>query len=103
MTEAYICDYIRTPIGRFGGSLSSVRADDLGAIPLKALIARNGSIDWEAVDDVVFGCANQAGEDNRNVARMSALLSGLPVSVPGTTMNRLCASGLDAVGTAARA
>ncbi|WFU12532.1 3-oxoadipyl-CoA thiolase (plasmid) [Rhizobium sp. CB3090] len=103
MTEAYICDYVRTPIGRFGGSLSSVRADDLGAVPLKALIARNGSIDWEAVDDVIYGCANQAGEDNRNVARMVALLAGLRVSVPGTTINRLCGSGMDAVITAARA
>ncbi|MBB3456213.1 3-oxoadipyl-CoA thiolase [Rhizobium sp. BK313] len=103
MNEAFICDYIRTPIGRFGGSLSSVRADDLGAVPLKALIARNGSIDWEAVDDVVYGCANQAGEDNRNVARMAALLAGLPVSVSGTTINRLCGSGMDAVITAARA
>jgi 3-oxoadipyl-CoA thiolase len=102
MTDAYICDYIRTPIGRFGGSLSSVRADDLGAIPLKALIARNVSVDWEAVEDVIFGCANQAGEDNRNVARMSALLSGLPVSASGTTMNRLCGSGMDAVIAAAR-
>ncbi|MFS8110437.1 3-oxoadipyl-CoA thiolase [Rhizobium jaguaris] len=103
MTEAFICDYIRTPIGRFGGSLSSVRADDLGAVPLKALIARNGSIDWEAVDDVIYGCANQAGEDNRNVARMAALLAGLPVSVSGTTINRLCGSGMDAIITAARA
>ncbi|AYG62945.1 3-oxoadipyl-CoA thiolase [Rhizobium jaguaris] len=103
MTEAFICDYIRTPIGRFGGSLSSVRADDLSAVPLKALIARNGSIDWEAVDDVIYGCANQAGEDNRNVARMAALLAGLPVSVSGTTINRLCGSGMDAVITAARA
>lgn len=103
MTEAYICDYIRTPIGRFGGSLSSVRADDLGAIPLKALMERNASVDWEAVADVIYGCANQAGEDNRNVARMSALLAGLPVSLGGTTMNRLCGSGMDAVITAARA
>ncbi|MCJ9747234.1 3-oxoadipyl-CoA thiolase [Neorhizobium sp. SHOUNA12A] len=103
MTEAYICDYIRTPIGRFGGSLSAVRADDLGAIPLKALMERNASVDWEAVVDVIYGCANQAGEDNRNVARMSALLAGLPVSVGGTTMNRLCGSGMDAVITAARA
>jgi acetyl-CoA acyltransferase len=103
MTEAFICDYIRTPIGRFGGSLSSVRADDLGAIPLKALMERNPSVDWQAVDDVIFGCANQAGEDNRNVARMSLLLAGFPVSVPGTTMNRLCGSGMDAVITAARA
>ncbi|MCJ8030165.1 3-oxoadipyl-CoA thiolase, partial [Shinella yambaruensis] len=103
MSEAYICDYIRTPIGRFGGALSSVRADDLGAVPLKALMARNAGIDWEAVDDVIFGCANQAGEDNRNVARMSALLAGLPVSVSGTTINRLCGSGMDAVIAAARA
>ncbi|CDN56952.1 Beta-ketoadipyl CoA thiolase (plasmid) [Neorhizobium galegae bv. officinalis bv. officinalis str. HAMBI 1141] len=103
MTEAYICDYIRTPIGRFGGSLSSVRADDLGAIPLKALMERNASVDWEGVADVIYGCANQAGEDNRNVARMSALLAGLPVSLGGTTMNRLCGSGMDAVITAARA
>ena len=103
MTEAFICDYIRTPIGRFGGSLSSVRADDLGAIPLKALMVRNASVDWEAVADVIYGCANQAGEDNRNVARMSALLAGLPVSVTGTTMNRLCGSGMDAVINAARA
>lgn len=103
MTEAYICDYIRTPIGRFDGALSSVRADDLGAIPLQALMARNASVDWEAVDDVVFGCANQAGEDNRNVARMSLLLAGLPVSVSGTTINRLCGSGMDAVIAATRA
>ena len=103
MTEAYICDYIRTPIGRFGGSLASVRADDLGAVPLKALMERHAGIDWEAVEDVIYGCANQAGEDNRNVARMSALLAGLPVSVTGTTINRLCGSGMDAVITAARA
>ena len=103
MTEAYICDYIRTPIGRFGGSLSSVRADDLGAVPLKALVERNAGVDWDAVDDVIFGCANQAGEDNRNVARMSLLLAGLPVGVSGTTINRLCGSGMDAVITAARA
>lgn len=103
MTEAYICDYIRTPIGRFGGSLSSVRADDLGAVPLKALMERHAGIDWEAVADVIYGCANQAGEDNRNVARMSLLLAGLPVSVTGTTINRLCGSGMDAVITAARA
>ncbi|MBB4273032.1 3-oxoadipyl-CoA thiolase [Rhizobium mongolense] len=103
MSDAYICDYIRTPIGRFGGSLSSVRADDLGAVPLNALMQRNPSIDWEAVDDVVFGCANQAGEDNRNVARMSLLLAGLPIAVPGTTINRLCGSGMDAVIAAARA
>ncbi|OJF94125.1 3-oxoadipyl-CoA thiolase [Pararhizobium antarcticum] len=103
MTDAFICDYIRTPIGRFGGALASVRADDLGAVPLRALMARNASVDWEAVDDVIFGCANQAGEDNRNVARMSLLLGGLPVDVPGTTINRLCGSGMDAVITAARA
>jgi 3-oxoadipyl-CoA thiolase len=103
MTEAFICDYIRTPIGRFGGSLAGVRTDDLGAVPLKALVARNGSVDWEAVDDVIYGCANQAGEDNRNVARMALLLAGLPVSVPGTTINRLCGSGMDAVIAAARA
>jgi 3-oxoadipyl-CoA thiolase len=103
MSEAYICDYIRTPIGRFGGALSSVRTDDLGAIPLKALMARNTGIDWEAVDDVILGCANQAGEDNRNVARMALLLAGLPVSVSGTTINRLCGSGMDAVIAAARA
>ena len=103
MTEAYICDYIRTPIGRFGGSLSSVRTDDLGGAPLKALMARNGAVDWEAVDDVISGCANQAGEDNRNVARMAVLLAGLPQSVPGTTINRLCGSGMDAVIAAARA
>lgn len=103
MTEAYICDYIRTPIGRFGGSLSSVRADDLAAIPIKALMERNTSVDWEAVNDVIYGCANQAGEDNRNVARMAVLLAGLPVSITGTTMNRLCGSGMDAVITAARA
>ncbi len=103
MSEAYICDYIRTPIGRFGGALASVRTDDLGAIPLKALIERYPSVDWEAIGEVIYGCANQAGEDNRNVARMSLLLAGLPVTVPGTTMNRLCGSGMDAVITAARA
>ena len=103
MTEAYICDYVRTPIGRFGGSLSSVRADDLGAVPLKALMERNPNVDWEAIDDVVFGCANQAGEDNRNVARMSLLLAGMPVSIPGSTVNRLCGSGMDALTIAARA
>ena len=103
MSEAFICAYKRTPIGRFGGALSSVRADDLGTVPLKALIAENAGVDWEAVDDVLFGCANQAGEDNRNVARMSLLLAGLPVSVPGTTINRLCGSGMDAVIIAARA
>ncbi|MBK0023831.1 3-oxoadipyl-CoA thiolase [Ochrobactrum sp. S46] len=103
MSEAFICDYIRTPIGRYGGTLSSVRADDLGAVPLAELMNRNPSVDWEAVDDVIFGCANQAGEDNRNVARMSLLLAGLPVSISGTTINRLCGSGMDAVITAARA
>jgi 3-oxoadipyl-CoA thiolase len=103
MSEVFICDYVRTPIGRFGGALSSVRPDDLGAVPLRALMARHPSLDWEAVDDVILGCANQAGEDNRNVARMSSLLAGLPVSVPGTTINRLCGSGMDAVLTAARA
>ncbi|WFS04610.1 3-oxoadipyl-CoA thiolase [Rhizobium tumorigenes] len=103
MADAFICDYIRTPVGRFGGSLSSVRADDLGAIPLKALMERNASVDWDAVDDVIFGCANQAGEDNRNVARMSSLLAGLPHSISGTTINRLCGSGMDAVIAAARA
>ncbi len=103
MSQAFICDAIRTPFGRYGGALSSVRADDLGAIPLKALMGRNPNVDWAAVTDVIFGCANQAGEDNRNVARMSALLAGLPMEVPGSTVNRLCGSGLDAVGTAARA
>jgi acetyl-CoA acyltransferase len=103
MTDAFICGYIRTPIGRLGGALSSVRADDLGAVPLRALLQRNTGLDPEAVDEVIFGCANQAGEDNRNVARMSLLLAGLPVSVPGTTINRLCGSGMDAVITAARA
>ncbi|MGH6637136.1 MAG: 3-oxoadipyl-CoA thiolase [Polaromonas sp.] len=103
MTQAFICDAIRTPFGRYGGALSSVRADDLGAIPLKALMARNPNVDWAAVTDVIFGCANQAGEDNRNVARMASLLAGLPMDVPGATINRLCGSGLDALGTAARA
>ena len=103
MSEAYICDYVRSPIGRFGGALSSVRTDDLAAHPIKALMARHPKIDWEALDDVLYGCANQAGEDNRNVARMAALLAGLPVSVPGATVNRLCGSGLDAVAMAARA
>ena len=102
MTEAFICDAIRTPIGRYGGALSGVRADDLGAIPLKALMERNPQVDWTAVDDIIYGCANQAGEDNRNVARMSGLLAGLPIEVPGTTVNRLCGSGMDAVGLAAR-
>ncbi|NPT38748.1 3-oxoadipyl-CoA thiolase [Paraburkholderia xenovorans] len=103
MTEAFLCDAIRTPIGRYAGSLSSVRADDLGAVPLKALMERNKEVDWNAIDDVIYGCANQAGEDNRNVARMSLLLAGLPQGVPGTTVNRLCGSGMDAVGIAARA
>ncbi len=103
MTHAFICDAIRTPFGRYGGALSSVRTDDLAAIPLRALMARNPSVDWAAVTDVLLGCANQAGEDNRNVARMAALLAGLPQEVPGSTINRLCGSSLDAVGTAARA
>ena len=103
MKDVFICDYIRTPIGRYAGSLATVRPDDLGAVPLKALMARNAGVDWEAVGDVVFGCANQAGEDNRNVARMSLLLAGLPVTVSGTTLNRLCGSGMDAVLVAARA
>ena len=101
--QAFICDAIRTPFGRYGGALSSIRTDDLGAIPIRALMARNPNVDWQAVTDVIYGCANQAGEDNRNVARMSALLAGLPIEVPGATLNRLCGSGLDAVGTAARA
>ncbi len=103
MSEAYICDAIRTPIGRYGGGLSSVRTDDLAAIPIKALIERNTGVEWSRVDDVIYGCANQAGEDNRNVARMAALLAGLPVDVPGATVNRLCGSSMDAVGSAARA
>jgi acetyl-CoA acetyltransferase len=103
MEEAFLCDGIRTPVGRYGGALSSVRTDDLGAIPLKTLMERNPGVDWEAVDEVILGCANQAGEDNRNVARMATLLSGLPFTVPGVTVNRLCGSGLDAVGIAARA
>lgn len=103
MSEALIIDAIRTPIGRYAGALSAVRADDLGAVPLRALMARNPQVDWTAVDDVIFGCANQAGEDNRNVARMSSLLAGLPINVPGTTVNRLCGSGMDAIGAAARA
>ena len=102
MTQAYICDAVRTPVGRYGGALSSVRADDLGAVPLKALMERNPQVDWAAVEDIIYGCANQAGEDNRNVARMSGLLAGLPVQVPGTTVNRLCGSGMDAIGLAAR-
>src|SRR6185295_8641573 len=103
MNEAYICDAVRTPFGRYGGALSSVRADDLGAVPLAALMARNSGVDWQAVTDVIYGCANQAGEDNRNVARMSALLAGMPLEAPASTVNRLCGSGLDALGTAARA
>ncbi|OWT80967.1 MULTISPECIES: 3-oxoadipyl-CoA thiolase [unclassified Achromobacter] len=101
--QAFICDAIRTPFGRYGGALSAVRADDLAAVPIKALMARNTGVQWDELDDIIFGCANQAGEDNRNVARMAALLSGLPVGVPGSTINRLCGSGLDALGTAARA
>jgi len=103
MSAAFICDAVRTPIGRYGGSLSGIRTDDLAALPIKALQARQPGLDWQAVDDVIYGCANQAGEDNRNVARMAALLAGLPSSVPGATINRLCGSGMDAVGTAARA
>jgi len=103
MKDAYICDAIRTPIGRYGGALATIRTDDLAALPLKALVDRNPDVDWQAVDDVILGCANQAGEDNRNVARMAALLAGLPVDVPGSTVNRLCGSGMDAVGIAARA
>jgi len=103
MPDAFICDAIRTPFGRYGGALSTVRADDLGAIPIKALIERNPSVDWSAIDDVVYGCANQAGEDNRNVARMALLLAGLPQDIPGSSVNRLCGSSLDAIGIAARA
>jgi len=103
MTFAFICDAVRTPFGRYGGALASVRTDDLAAIPLRALMARNMGVDWQAASDVIFGCANQAGEDNRNVARMATLLSGLPIELPGCTINRLCGSGMDAVGTAARA
>src|SRR5436190_13494379 len=103
MPEAFICDAVRTPFGRYGGSLSTVRPDDLGAVPIKALVERNASVDWAAVDDVVYGCANQAGEDNRNVARMALLLAGLPLDIPGSTVNRLCGSGMDAVTIAARA
>lgn len=103
MSDAFICDAIRTPIGRYGGALSGVRADDLGAVPLRALQTRHPELDWSAIEDVFYGCANQAGEDNRNVARMAALLAGLPQTVPGTTLNRLCGSGLDAIGSAARA
>ena len=100
---AYICDAVRTPIGRYGGILSSIRTDDLGAIPIKALMARNPSVDWAKVDEVIYGNTNQAGEDNRNVAHMSSLLAGLPVDVPGSTVNRLCGSGMDAIGVVARA
>lgn len=103
LKDAYIVDAIRTPIGRYGGALSAVRADDLGAIPIKALAERYPDLDWSKIDDVLYGCANQAGEDNRDVARMSLLLAGLPVDVPGSTINRLCGSGMDAVGSAARA
>jgi len=103
MPQAFICDAVRTPFGRYGGALAGVRADDLGAVPIRALMQRNSGVDWAAVTDVLYGCANQAGEDNRNVARMSALLAGLPIDVPGATLNRLCGSGLDAVGSAARA
>jgi 3-oxoadipyl-CoA thiolase len=103
LAEAFICDFVRTPVGRYGGALRDVRADDLAAHPLRVLMARHGQMDWEAVEDVIFGCANQAGEDNRNIARMAVLLAGLPVSVPGSTINRLCGSGLDALGSAARA
>ena len=101
--DAYIYDAVRTPIGRYGGTLSSIRADDLGALPIRALIERHPGVDWESVDDLIYGCANQAGEDNRNVARMSALLAGLPMSTSATTINRLCGSGMDAVSMAARA
>ena len=100
MNNAYICDAIRTPIGRYGGGLASVRADDLAALPIKALMERHPNLDWNQLDDVILGCANQAGEDNRNIARMAALLAGLPMSVPGVTVNRLCGSGLNAVGMA---
>src|SRR5215475_1168099 len=103
MKAAYLCDGVRTPIGRFGGALASVRPDDLAATVMRALMVRHPKLDWQALDEVILGCANQAGEDNRNVARMSSLLAGLPVSVPGTTMNRLCGSGLQAVGDGARA
>src|SRR5688500_11707373 len=103
MTEAYICDAVRTPIGRYGGALAPIRADDLAAIPIRALMARNPNVDWAELDDVILGCANQAGEDNRNLARMAGLLAGLPDSSGGVTLNRLCGSGLDAVAMAARA
>ena len=103
MLDAFICDAVRTPVGRYGGALAQVRADDLAALPLVALMARNPQVDWSAVDDLIYGCANQAGEDNRNVGRMAVLLAGMPIGVPGTTVNRLCGSGMDAVGMAARA
>src|SRR5580698_7044843 len=103
MTDVFICDAIRTPFGRYGGALATIRPDDLAAIPIRALMERNPGVDWQAVDDVVFGCANQAGEDNRNVARMASLLAGLPKEVTGSTINRLCGSSMDAVGAAARA
>src|SRR5258708_9950568 len=103
MTEVFICDAVRTRLGRYGGALSSIRTDDLATLPIKALVERNPSVDWAALDDVIYGCVNQAGEDNRNVARMALLLAGLPQTVPGATVNRLCGSSLDAVGTAARA
>src|SRR2546430_9057800 len=103
MTEVFICDAVRTPFGRYGGALASIRTDDLATLPIKALVERNPSVDWAALDDVIYGCVNQAGEDNRNVARMALLLAGLPQTVPGATVNRLCGSSLDAVGTAARA
>src|ERR1700676_5469890 len=103
MLDAFICDAVRTPIGRYGGGLANVRTDDLGAVPIRALIERNTKVDWSAIDDVVYGCANQAGEDNRNVARMSLLLAGLPTEVPGSTVNRLCGSSMDAIAVAARA
>jgi len=102
MEHAFICDAVRTPFGRYGGALSSVRADDLAALPIKALMERHPSLDWRAVEDVIYGCANQAGEDNRNVARMAGLLAGLPVEVPGSTVNRLCGSSMDAIGTRSR-
>src|SRR5215475_8756508 len=101
--DVFLCDAVRTPIGRYGGALARVRTDDLAAVPIKALVARNPKVDWAAVDEVIYGCANQAGEDNRNVARMATLLAGLPDSIPGATINRLCGSGMDAVGSAARA
>ena len=103
MTEAFICDAVRTPFGRYGGALSSIRTDDLGAIPLAELMRRNPAVDWAALDDLIYGCANQAGEDNRNIGRMALLLAGLPIDVPAATVNRLCGSGMEAVGQIARA